>query len=149
MRSGSISQTRNTHTTTGPDPYTDDEKQKTVLFFNRLVLIYGKRFEIQWPDEKTLKKGKKEWAREIGKLSWQEIEQALARAKQRLIDGDGDYYWPDIGRILGLARDSRCAAHRVFRRALPEGDCLKQARRAAGHKGLSQVWAAMRGGHAD
>lgn len=121
-----------------------------MFFFSRLQLIYGARFATQWPDERTVQLARREWAGQIDQLSWPELETALERAKHRLVDGDGDFYWPDVGRILGLARDVRCAAHRVFQRALPEGQGLKRARQAAGRQGMAQVWSVMGGGgHAE
>lgn len=149
MQSGDSSPTRSTHSTTGEDRFTPEQKRKAVFFFGRLQLIYGSRFVSQWPDERTVQLARREWAGQIDALSWPQLGKALERAKGRLIDGDSDFYWPDVGRILGLGRDAHCAAHRVFQRALPEGDCLKQARWTAGQKGLSRVWAVMRGGHAD
>lgn len=92
---------------------------------------------------------RREWAGQIDGLSWEQLDTALGRAKAKLMAGDGDFYWPDVGRILGLARDSHSAAHRVFRAALPEGDGVKQARRQAGRKGMARIWATLGGGHAE
>jgi hypothetical protein len=142
------SQTPTTQCRTG-DNFTREQKQKTVLFFNRLQLIYGNRFTVQWPDEKTVMLGRREWAHQIDELTWDQVGQALERAKAKLIAGDGDYYWPDVGRILGLAKDNRCAAYQVFDVALPEGDGVKQARQKAGRQGMSGVWALMGAGHAE
>ena len=104
---------------------------------------------MQWPDEKTIRLARREWAGEVDALSWEQLETALSRAKVKLIEGDGDFYWPDVGRILGLARDRKSAAHRAFQPALPEGDTVKQSRRKAARKGMARVWSILGGGHAE
>jgi len=120
-----------------------------VLFFNRLRLIYGHRFAVQWPDEQTVKLARREWAREIDSLSLEELEKALERAKAKLVEGDGEFYWPDVGRILGLAKEGRAAAHKVFRPALPPSEAVVGARKKAGRQGMARVWQALGGSHAE
>lgn len=133
--------------TTG-DRFSQEQKRKTVLFFNRLQLIYGHRFTIQWSDEKTLRLARREWAAEIDELSWDELERALSQAKSKLIEGAEDFYWPDVGRIIGLAREDSRAAHKSFPPALPESDSVKQSRHKAAQRGMARVWAMLGGGHA-
>lgn len=146
MQSAGSSQTP--ITPSNDSSFSREQKQKTVLFFNRLQLIYGNRFSIQWPDEKTLMLARREWAMEVDRLSWPQLETALERAKGKLISGEGDYYWPDVGRILGLAKDASGAAQRTFPRALPEGETTKQLRRKAGRKCMADIKAMMGGSHA-
>lgn len=119
-----------------------------MFFFSRLQLIYGHRFTVQWPDENTVKLARREWAGRIDQLSWEQLEQALDRAKGRLLDGDREFYWPDVGRILALGLERRAAAHRVFRPGLPEPDSVKQARREQGRRNMARVWELMGGRHA-
>ncbi|WP_339624361.1 hypothetical protein [uncultured Marinobacter sp.] len=147
LQSSDNSPIRTTRSGTG-DRFTQEQKAKTVLFFNRLQLIYGRRFGVQWPDEKTLRLARREWAGEIDALSVEQLETALARAKRRLIEGDADFYWPDVGRILGLARERRSAAHRVLPPALPEGECVRRARQQAARRGMARVWQVLGGAHA-
>jgi len=120
-----------------------------VFFFNRLQLIYGHRFTVQWPDEKTIKLARREWAHEVDALSVDELEKALQRAKAKLIEGDGDFYWPDVGRILGLAKEHRAAAHKAFQPALPAGEAVVSARRKMARKGMAKAWQALGGAHAE
>lgn len=131
------------------DRFSQEQRRKTVLFFNRLRLIYGHRFTLQWSDEKTLRLARREWAGEVDALSWEQLEMALGRAKEKLIEGDEDFYWPDVGRILGLAKTRHPAAHRRFRRSLPEGEAVKQNRRKAGRKGMARLKALLGGNHAE
>lgn len=119
-----------------------------MLFFSRLQLIYGHRFTVQWPDEKTIKLARREWAHEIDALTVDELEKALRRAKAKLIEGDGDFYWPDVGRILGLARENRTEAHKAFPPALPAGEAVVSARRKMARKGMAKAWQALGGAHA-
>ena len=72
----------------------------------------------------------------------------MERTKNRLVEGDTDFYWPDVGRILGLGKSSRCAAHSVLQPALPEGDSLKQDRRVKGRKAMAVIWSVLGGRHA-
>lgn len=148
LQSSDNSPIQTTHSSTG-DRFSEEQKRKTVLFFNRLQLIYGHRFTVQWPDEKTIRLARREWAGEVDALSWEQLETALSRAKGKLIEGDGDFYWPDVGRILGLARDRKSAAHQTFQPALPEGDTVKQSRRKAARKGMARVWSILGGGNAE
>ena len=120
-----------------------------MFFFNRLQLIYGHRFTVQWPDEKTIKLARREWAHEVDALSVDELEKALQRAKAKLIEGDGDFYWPDVGRILGLAKEHRAAAHKGFQPALPAGEAVVSARRKMARKGMAKAWQALGGAHAE
>lgn len=147
LQSRDSSQTPTTQSTTG-DRFTREQKAKAVLFFSRLQLIYGHRFTVQWPDEKTIKLARREWAHEIDTLTVDEIEKALQRAKAKLIEGDGDFYWPDVGRILGLAREHRAAAHKAFQPALPAGEAVVSARRKMARKGLAKARRALGGAHA-
>ena len=147
LQSRGNSQTPTTQSTTG-DRFTQEQKAKAVLFFSRLQLIYGHRFTVQWPDEKTIKLARREWAHEIDTLTVDEIEKALQRAKAKLIEGDGDFYWPDVGRILGLARDNRAAGHKPFQPALPAGEAVVNARRKMARKGLAKARQALGGVHA-
>lgn len=147
LQSSDNSQTPTTLSSTG-DGFSQEQKRKTVLFFNRLQLIYGHRFTLQWPDEKTIRLARREWAGEVDALSWEQLETALVRAKAKLIEGDADFYWPDVGRILGLARDRRSAAHQTFQKVLPEGDSVKQSRRKAARKGMARLRSILGGGDA-
>ena len=92
---------------------------------------------------------RREWAKDLDDLTWDELESALDRAKARLMAGDGDFYWPDVGRIVGLARDKRTAAYRVFERALPPGRHQVAERRKAGRKGMAGVRALLGGAYAE
>lgn len=92
---------------------------------------------------------RREWAKDLGDLTWDELEGALDRAKARLKSGDADFYWPDVGRIVGLAREKRTAAYRVFDKALPETEATVMSRRRAGRKAMAGVWAIMGGRYAE
>ena len=104
---------------------------------------------MQWPDEQTVKLARREWAKDLDELTWDELEKALNRAKAKLMAGDDDFYWPDVGRIVGLARDNRTAAYHAFPPASPQSDAQVSARRRAGRKAMAGVWAALGGSHAE
>lgn len=107
-------------------------------------LIYGGRFSHQFPDEDSLRLARREWARQIGGFSDEELARALERTKRRLAEGDQEVYWPDIGLVLSLARDRRRNLHQVFPSRLPEPDWLKERRRTISRKGMHRIKAMMR-----
>lgn len=139
---------QSTHSTTS-EGFTAEQKRKAILFFDRLRLIYGHRFAVHWPDEETVILARREWAKDLDVLTWGELESALDRAKARLMAGDGDFYWPDVGRIVGLAKEKRTAAYHVFERALPVGREQIAQRRKAGRKGMVNVRALLGGAYAE
>jgi len=149
LRSADSSQTPSTHSTTGEDQFTKEQKAKTVMFFGRLQLIYGHRFAVQWPDEVTVRRARREWAMEIDRLTWEQLQKALNAAKAKLMDGDPDYYWPDVGRILALGLENRSPAHKPFKPGLPVTEDVKAARKVAGQRHMGKIWQMMGGRHAE
>lgn len=105
------------------------------MFFARLVTIYGRsKTKTIWGDsEEQLRTTRREWAREIGKLSIQQLEEIFTKLKNRLSRNDRRFLWPDIPQTLALATEPEAyAAHTVFKAALPEPDWRKEQRRQAG-----------------
>ncbi|NWO05806.1 MAG: hypothetical protein HLX50_08965 [Alteromonadaceae bacterium] len=120
-----------------------------MAFFSRLQLIYGHRFTVQWPDEVTMRRARREWAVEIDRLTWEQLQKALDATKAKLTEGDPDYYWPDVGRILALGLDNRSPAHKPFKPGLPVTEEVKAARKAAGQRHMGKIWQMMGGRHAE
>ena len=133
LASTSSSQISNTPATRSKTRrFTDEEIDKTNMFFARLVTIYGRsKTKTIWGDsEEQLRTTRREWAREIGKLSIQQLEEVFTKLKNRLARNDRRFAWPDIPQILALATEPEAyAAHTVFKAALPEPDWRKEQRR--------------------
>ena len=132
--------------TTLPTPKTSDDKprgfsdveiQATKYFFGRLRTIYGAgKFNQQWPTEADLRLARREYAKEIGRHTKEEIDQALEHAKKQKTNGDPHFEWPDISRILAGAKRYACAAHREYLPPPPESEEKKQARLLRAEKGI-------------
>lgn len=113
-------------------------------FFSRLRLIYGSRFSSQFATEDAVRFARREWAKQIGRYSDEELAMALDRVKQRLVKQDSQFYWPDVGAVLSLARTRISAAHKVRRPALPEPEQVMEARREVGRRGMKRIRAMLR-----
>jgi hypothetical protein len=123
--------------------FSDYEKQATVYFFDRLSAIYLKKFTSQFSGADNLSKVRHEWAKDIGKLSREQIDKGMDVAKQEYKRGNRDYCWPNIGLIVGLCksgygRDAK--AHRIYR---PERLLVDQASKdkaqKAGRKAFQEI----------
>jgi len=128
--------------------FTEDEKQKVAVFFSRLTTIYGRgKVKSLWGDsEDQLKVMRKEWAKTIGKFSFEGLDIIFDRLRQKLADGNPDYTWPDIPKVLRLARTNcRHASHQVLPRGLPEPESVKQRRMARGRLATQTVKAVLAG----
>lgn len=127
--------TLNTQETISKSRFTDDEVAKSSAFFARIVTIYGRsRAKTLWGDSnEQLQLMRREWAKTIGALTLDELETIFERLKQRLAEGDEDYKWPDVPRMLALLkREKREPAHELFLPALPEPPELREKRRKRG-----------------
>lgn len=105
------------------------------MFFSRLTTIYGRgKVKSLWGDsEDQLKVMRKEWAKTIGKYGFGDLEIIFDRLRQKLADGNPEYIWPDIPKVLRLARtNAHHASHKVLPRGLPEPEAVKQKRMARG-----------------
>lgn len=132
------SQTLSTQETTSSpaqSPYTQEQIDKTVAFFARIVTVYGRgRAKTLWGgSDKQLQLMRREWAPAIGQLTVDEVELIFDRLKWRLAKGDEDYQWPDITKMMLLiAKKKTVAAHEVFQPGLPEPEWRKEQRRELG-----------------
>jgi len=98
-----------------PQNFSDVEQQATRYFFARLRTIWGAgKFNQQWPTEKDLQLSRREYAREIGRYSKEEIDLALDNAKKQKANGNSDYDWPDINKILSGCNRNLNASHKAF-----------------------------------
>lgn len=151
-RSQGSLQTFNTQETTSrPSPFTNEEMDKAIAFFARIVTVYGKsRASALWgKSDNQFRLMRREWTKVIGRLSAEEVEKIFNRLKDRLADGDKDYEWPDITQMLALASDKRgvrAPAHRLFEPAgLPEPEWRKEQRLELGRLASKTCMAVLNG----
>lgn len=118
----------------GLGEFSTEEKAKTVMFFARIQTAYGAgRFRTIARSEEELRLIRREWAKEIGLYSIDQLNRAIDRLKQRLIAGDQEYRYPDVAKILALASEPEThPSHRLFPKTLPEPEWKRAERRKAG-----------------
>lgn len=118
------------------------------MFFARLVTIYGKsKTKTIWGDsEDQFRTTRREWAKDIGKLSLEQLEVIFDKLKRRLARNDRRFEWPDIPKILSLATEPEAySSHAVFPTALPEPGWRKEQRRRCGLLASQTVQAVLAG----
>jgi len=117
------------------------------MFFARVQTIYGAgRCKALFVDKDELVLMRREWARELGGFTVEQLETVLARVKGKLAKGDPDYKFPDVARILALANEGETySAHNAFPIGLPEPDWRKQERLARGLIASKTCMAVMHG----
>lgn len=128
--------------------FTQEEIDRSVTFFARLVTIYGKaRARTLWGEsEAQYQLLRREWAHTLGKFSHEQLEEIFSRLKQRLATGDPDFKFPDVARILNLLREGEVrSAHRVFPRGLPEPEWKREKRLAVGRVAAQTTLAVLKG----
>ncbi|OEY66817.1 hypothetical protein [Marinobacter sp. X15-166B] len=128
--------------------FTDEQIEKTTAFFARIVTIYGRsRAKTLWGDSADqFRLMRREWAGVIGSISLDQAEVIFARLKDRLATGDPEYKWPDVPKIIGLAKSPQTnPAHKEFAKALPEPEWRKEQRRQVGLLASQTAMAVMRG----
>ena len=123
-----------------PRGFSDVEIQASKYFFARLRTIWGAgKFNQQWPTEEDMRLARREYAKEIGRHTKDEIDAALEHAKKQKANGDPEFEWPDISRILSGAKRYACAAHRVYIPPPPESEEKKQARLLRAERGITEL----------
>ena len=77
------------------------DKDLVNWFFLRLETVYAAKFWSQFSDEKTVLLTKREWAGNITKYNREELHGAIEFAKTERENGNDEFNWPDIAKILG------------------------------------------------
>lgn len=89
---------------------------------------------------------RKEWAREIDKFTFAEIDIIFDRLRTKVAEQDPNFEWPEIPKIMGLARTNcKHEAHKILPRGLPEPEQVKRERIARGKLALQTTQAILRG----
>lgn len=86
--------------------FSEQEKDSTAYFFVRLKAVYGAEFMRHFPDVESERISKREWARQIGQYSREQIDGMFSHVKSERMRGNDDYQWLDIGNILAILGSS-------------------------------------------
>ena len=102
--------------------FNDHQIKSTIYFYNQLKEIYGAKFNTQFPSKESIAISRRAWTEEIGKLRRDQIDYGISTVKQKMIDGNKDFEWPNIPIIIGIANgsykgDGVCYQHGVIERA--------------------------------
>lgn len=69
----------------------------------RMLNLYGAaKMNSVWPDEKTLRLAKMEYAKTIGKFSREQINDAFEAVKREKQAYNEKFEWPNVDAILGI-----------------------------------------------
>ncbi|WP_169828918.1 hypothetical protein [Marinobacterium jannaschii] len=112
-----MSQGTGSRRSTTNSPEDEQKRIKVDQFYSKLRAVYGKaKYDSQFADAEDLKRSKRNWANEINKLTATQYNLGFKELKKLLQNGDPDYQWPDIGKVIGLCtRAERLkAAHKIF-----------------------------------
>jgi len=137
-------------TSTEPDEqaHTDEQIDATIAFFNRVGAVYGKSKAetLVGKSEEALKAVRLEWIELVGNLRAEHVDYIFHRLKIKLANEDPYFFWPDVGRILGLLKENkRSGAHKEFDKGLPEPEWRKEQRLELGRLASRTCMAVMNG----
>lgn len=98
-------------TTTGPrtsdaPEFSREERDRTGYFFLRLRTVFGSRYALQYPTEQAIVAAKREWARQIGRYSREQIDAMFEAVKASQMAGSDEHQWPDVAKIIATLSGS-------------------------------------------
>lgn len=109
--------------------------------------LYGaSKMDVTWPDEKTLKLAKMEYAKAIGKFSREQIHEAFEQVKRERQAGNERFDWPNVDAILGvLTKEGEITgswgtgAHKIWRKDRRLESCTREERNERGMKAINEI----------
>jgi hypothetical protein len=118
---------------------TEWELKQVNAFFALIRSAYPRQFDTEFGDVQVLNHAKRFWMRDILDLTQEQMDKGFKDLRKRRVQGDEDFKWPDIGRVIGLCRNAakRDPAHKPF----PKLDRLAPSREAkqVGREALSNL----------
>ena len=97
MKSQDSLATQTTHSKIG-----DYERKATIYLFTQLEALYGTKWRQTFNTPESLQHSRRLFARDIGKLSREDIDCGLDELRGIRETGDEDFIWPDLSLIIGL-----------------------------------------------
>ena len=126
--------------------FSEDERDAVGYFFMRLSNMYGvSKIQSQWPDSESLRNAKREYAKDIGRFTREEISHAFDLAHKQKQEGSSRLDWPDVDAILGLIKNTGMtgswgtAAHRLYKPEQFIGRGTKEDRRKAAISAIADL----------
>ena len=119
----------------GSDQITKEQAGAVGYFFARLQVIDSGQYHQLIPDPATEQVVKREYAAHLMNFSKDQIDKGLAQFHQLRPQGNLDYKFMNVDRIIGLMNDSNGARAGMYKSKppeLPEPPDVKQARKAKG-----------------
>lgn len=116
--------------------FTDHERDVTGYLFVRFRAMYPSKFYLIWPTEKELNLTKREFARDLGRYTRQQIDEAMAHIKNRMQEGDRGFAEPNVLKALQVLGElnTNKAMYQKFLPAPPEAPEDRTKRYKVGQK---------------
>jgi hypothetical protein len=143
-----VAQAVGTKAPMGSDQLNDNQRKAVMYFFARLKMISPQQYDLQMPDEKTEQMVKKEFTPHVMNFNFEQIDKGLDLFHQLRQDGDPDYKFLDLDKVVGLIKNggtkvgdvARAGIYKPFRkdRAI-ESEKHKTRRQRAGESALSDM----------
>lgn len=123
-------------TTTEQQIFSDHERDVTGYLFAKLMVLYANSFYLVYPSEKEVKFAKREYAKEIGRFTRDQIDIGMRHLAKLAISTERDdriYREPNLPAILAMMSESVAPkrAHKLFEPlSLPDKSAQEKARAA-------------------
>lgn len=126
-------------TTLKPQIFSEQERDSVGYFFLRMSNIYTTEYDRQFRDHPDrLKMVKREWGKDIGKYSREQINNGCDWIHQQKINHEDGWQFMDIGRCIGAIKQANTvkAAHKIFEhdRALEDLGAKERAAKAGSNE---------------
>lgn len=147
MSNGQNSSTQSQTTTGQPiSSFTDHEKDVTGYLFAKLIVLYANSFYLVYPSEKEVVLAKREYAKQIGEYSRDQIDIGIRHLARLAISRERDdriYREPNIPAILAMlyevAKPNR--SHKLFLPVPTESAEDREKRYSEGEKHSAAILA--------
>lgn len=116
--------------------FSDHERDVTGYLFAKLMVLYANSFYLVYPSEKEVKFAKREYAKEIGRFTRDQIDTGMRYLAKLAISTERDdriYREPNLPAILAMLGETVTPkrAHKLFEPlALPDKASEEKARKA-------------------
>ncbi|MET4696114.1 replication protein P [Endozoicomonas lisbonensis] len=89
---------------------TREQRNAVNYFYARVKSVYGSKYKVTFPvpegeeHSPEEKLSKREWGGQVMNLSREQIDNGISKLKQKLVDRQKDYDWPNIPFIAALCQ---------------------------------------------
>lgn len=126
--------------------FSEHEKDVTGYLFAKLIVLYANNFYLVYPSDKEVKFAKREYAKQIGQYSRDQIDAAIKLLASLIVSQDREnriFRDPNIPAILALMDEAvkRDRAHQLFLPVPPESVKEKEKRLELGRQEAARLMA--------